>query len=62
MDEHNRSGPSNVYSSFTSRISGCQGCKQRKEKLTSMLSSHHFWIGVVVGVGGVYVYHRVTGK
>ena len=26
-----------------------------------MLSDGRFWFGVLVGVGGVYVYHRVKG-
>ncbi len=26
-----------------------------------MLRSGNFWVGVMVGVGGVYVYHRYRG-
>lgn len=43
-------------------MSGCEGCKKRKEILTNMLSSQHFWVGVVVGVGGVWAYHRFAGR
>jgi hypothetical protein len=27
-----------------------------------MLSSQNFWVGVVVGVGGTYVWHRYQAK
>lgn len=42
--------------------SNCEGCQQRKEALKTMLSDHKFWMGVVVGAVGVYVYHMYKGK
>lgn len=52
----NGSSPSDP--SFFARLNNCSGCQQRKEYVTTMLRSHTFWIGVVVGAGGVYVWHR----
>ena len=62
MDESSGSRPTNLYSSLTSRMSDCEGCKKRKEYLTTMIGSSNFWVGVVVGVGGVWAYHRFAKK
>ena len=44
--------------SFTTRLKNCQGCQQRKEYLTNMLTYTRFWFGVLLGVGGTWAYHK----
>ena len=44
------------------KISDCEGCQKRKEALVNMLTDHKFWIGVVVGVVGVYGYKKWVAK
>lgn len=36
------------------KLRNCEGCKKRKE----FIMRHGFWTGVVVGVVGVYAFHR----
>ena len=40
----------------------CKGCQKRKEYLVTMLTDHRFWLGIIVGVGGTYVYHKYAAK
>ena len=49
-------------SSLQEKTSNCSGCQARKEKVKEMLTDHKFWMGVVVGVAGVYVYKKFSAK
>lgn len=42
-------------------LKNCEGCKQRKEAIQKMLTDHKFWLGIVVGAGGFYLYKRMKG-
>lgn len=42
-------------------LKNCESCSQRKEALIAMLTGKHFWVGVIVGAGGVYIYKRMKG-
>jgi hypothetical protein len=62
MDERSGGGTSAPNPSFIAKLKGCSGCQQRKEAVSNMLTSGNFWIGVAVGVGGVYAYHKFVKK
>ena len=65
MVSGNSSGSANSDSSFSTWIDkakNCQGCQERKENLQKMLTSGNFWVGVVIGVGGVWAYHKYVKK
>lgn len=62
MVSGNSSSGTGSDSSLSARIKNCEGCAKRKEALTNMLTSGHFWVGVAIGVGGVYAYHKYVKK
>jgi hypothetical protein len=61
MDSNSSGGASSMDSSLFTRISNCSGCQKRKEYVQNMFNSS-FFIGLAVGVGGVYAYHKWVKK
>jgi hypothetical protein len=49
-------------SSFFASLKNCEGCAKRKEYLQTMLTDSRFWVGVLIGVGGTWAYHKYVKK
>jgi hypothetical protein len=62
MDSSSGSDSAASNPSLFASLKNCQGCQKRKEYLQTMLTDSRFWVGVLVGFGGTWAYHKYLKK